>query len=153
MTASNLFSTNNGFGDPTHGYGVDIENWTATTAQPVTLTGSNFISYNNLTGLWLITNGAVSINNLSADNNGALGAYILNCGESTSTDCTSAGIKTPQNVTFTGYVNLSNNSNTGMDVWSYGTITLNNVTANNNGQSQKLGHAAASTLITANITI
>ena len=121
------------------GYGVDIENWTATTAQPVTLTGSNFISYNNLTGLWLITNGAVSINNLSADNNGAMGAYILNCGESTSTDCTSAGIKTPQNVTFSGYVNLSNNSNTGMDVWSYGTITLNNVTANNNGQSQSWG--------------
>ena len=140
VTANNLSSTNNGYGDSATGYGVDIENYTATTAQPVTLTGTNFIGFNNLTGLWLLTNGAVSINDLSANNNGDMGAYILNCGWSTTnTACTSAGIKTPQNVTFTGYVNVDGNFHTGMNVWTYGTISLANVSANNNGQSKVSG--------------
>ena len=139
VTANNLTSTDNGYNDTITGYGVDIENWTAATAQPVTLTGTNFIGFNNLTGLWLLSNGAVSINNLSADNNGVLGALIVNCGYSTLTNCTSVGIAAPQNVTFTGYVNLDGNSRNGMNVWSYGAITLANVNANNNGQSKVVG--------------
>jgi hypothetical protein len=44
VTANNLTAFDNGFdngiGDPNYGYGVDIENWTATSAQPVNLTTS-----------------------------------------------------------------------------------------------------------------
>ena len=104
-----------------------------------------------MTGLWLITNGVVTINNLSANSNGDLGAYILNCGYSTLAICTSAGIKTPQNVTFTGYVNLESNFHTGMLVRSYGAISLNNVNANNNGQSKVWGDGVY--LETANLAI
>ena len=127
VTASNLTATNNGSLFPASG--VDIENWTATTAQPVTLTGTNYMSNNNLEGLNVLTRGAITINNLTAnksrDDNQGFGAYL----DSADYPLPSA----PQNVTLTGYANFNNNAASGLNIRAYGTITLNNVTANNNG--------------------
>ena len=135
VTASNLSSTNNGWGDPTNGYGVDIENWTAAAAQPVTLTGSNYVSGNNLTNLWVYTKGAITISNLSSYNsNNGFGAYLDNMEYGSPT--------VTQGVTLTGSANFGSNWLDGLSIYSWGNISLANVNANNNGQGKDSSHGS-----------
>ena len=133
VTANNLTAFDNGFdngiGDPNYGYGVDIENWTAATAQPVNLTGTNSMTYNFLKGLNVLTRGAITINNLTVSNNEGFGSAWGAWLDSMDYTLPSA----PQNVTITGYANFNNNDAAGLYIWAYGTISLNNVTANGNG--------------------
>jgi hypothetical protein len=88
----------------------------------VTLTGSNSFSGNNDYGLQILSLGAVSLNNLTADNNVLeYGAYISNAGTGASGGVTIAGINS-----------FSGNDDYGLGVASRGAVTLENVTANGN---------------------
>ena len=138
VTISNLASTNNGFGantvlcgTNTSGCGADIENYTAPTPQPVTLTGSSFMTGNYSTNLYVYTKGAITINNLESDNSqNGLGAWLNNQAY--------GSLTTTPGVTLTGYAAFGNNYLTGINIWSWGNISLANVSANNNGQGKDL---------------
>lgn len=125
VTLSNLTAGGNGFGDPDTGYGVYIENINATSPKAVNLTGVNDISYNNLTDLYVISKGTITLSNLTVNGSqSGVGAWL---------DNTFALPSAPQNVTLLGYLNANNNYGSGFNVWSYGVISLINATANDNG--------------------
>jgi putative surface-exposed virulence protein len=91
----------------------------------VTLTkASTFIGNSGSTGLFIDATGTVSLNNITASFNGAYGALIYN----------NAHLLTPRSVTITGTNVFNANSSSGLDVYSYGAITVSNLTANANGQ-------------------
>jgi hypothetical protein len=109
------------------GYGAFIGNLTPTqTPKPVTITGTNLFGYNKWEGLAVISDGAVTLSNITAVYNGhpnnRSGVLIQNTGNP----------NFPQNVTISGYNVFSNNSKHGLEVHSYGAITLSNVTAEYN---------------------
>ena len=138
VTISNLASTNNGFGantvlcgTNTSGCGADIENYTAPTPQPVTLTGSSFMTGNYSTNLYVYTKGAITINNLESDNSqNGLGVWLNNQDYGSLTATSS--------VTLTGYASFGNNYEAGLQIQSWGNISLANVSANNDGQGKDL---------------
>jgi putative surface-exposed virulence protein len=101
--------------------GAYIINSLAPTAKPVTLNGFNNFSLNGANGLTIYSRGAVTLSNITAIyNTGGSGAYVDNFGLSA-------------NVLVKGVNNFSNNGWDGLRVWSGGVITINSVTANDNG--------------------
>jgi hypothetical protein len=118
---SNLTIKNN------FGYGAVISNTNPPlTPKPVTITGTNLFADNDYYGLSISSDGAVTLSNITALYNGIThnysGVYITNLGNP----------NFPQNVTISGNNVFSNNSYNGLEVYSYGAITLSNVTAEYN---------------------
>jgi hypothetical protein len=122
ITVNNLTANGNG----TSGYGIGADLLNAFTAgQFVKLTGTNTFNANRNEGLYIETQGAVSLNNVSAnDSLQAGGAVIYN---------NDGGAGSPQNVTLTGVNNFNDNKYDGLDIYSYGVIAIHSVTANRNG--------------------
>jgi hypothetical protein len=122
ITLNNIDASGNGH-LAAGGDGVQLWNPDAATPQPVTLKGNNtfFGNYNN--GLQVISKGAITVNNIVSNYNGD-GAELYN---------TAGGPGSPQNVTLTGFGEFIGNYNNGLEILSYGAITLNNITANENG--------------------
>jgi hypothetical protein len=101
----------------------DPTDWTCTGApKTVNVNGSNNFEGNWISGLEIHSTGAVTVNNVAADNNG-WGMYVKN----------DYAPLAPQNVTVNGTSQFNGNWANGLEVYSYGVITLNNVTANGNG--------------------
>ncbi|MGB8983327.1 MAG: hypothetical protein WCC12_15745, partial [Anaerolineales bacterium] len=126
ITINNLVANGN-----ETGWGAWLTNTYATTALGVKFTGSNQLKYNN-GGLYILSDGAITLNNINASGNtGNNGAILQNI---TST----AGSV----VTLTGTNLFNDNYNTGLVVNSKGIITLYNVTANGNGTSGTTGYGA-----------
>lgn len=97
----------------------------ALTVQPITMNGNNLIESNGgviYPGLNIKSRGAITINNLSTNQNGDDGAFITN-------DYTNS----VGGVTIKGYATANNNGDMGLNINSYGAISLINVTANFNG--------------------
>jgi len=116
----------------TFGYGLWIVNNTASTAQPVTLTGTSQFKYNHSSGLLVFSQGAITLNNITANNNtSGSGVHLENDNSFT------AG------VTLTGVNNFTYNWLHGLYVQSLGAISVSNVTADNNGQSGTVGYGAS----------
>jgi hypothetical protein len=131
VTASNLTAESNG----TLGAGVEIDNHNALTAQPVTLTGTNNFKYNSVSGLSILSNGQITLNNLIADKNGGscpncAGVYLYN-----SYGSFTSGVK------ITGTNEFNSNYNHGLHINSNGAVSLSSLTANNNGIGTALGNA------------
>jgi len=128
VTLSNMIVNNN-----THN-GLYINNcgWNGTSCNPlysasVSLLGTNEFKFNATAGLRIYTNGAIALNNITANNNYGTcetcgGVYLWNAESPTSA-----------NVTLTGINTFRENSMTGLQVYSKGVITLNNITASDNG--------------------
>jgi hypothetical protein len=114
------------------GFGAYINNSDAVTPKAVTITGSNNFSSNGLDGLDVYSDGAITLNNVTAMyNTGGSGAYLDNCDyDYVNFDC-QFGVASA--VTLKGANNFSNNGWDGLRVWSGGVITVSNITANNNG--------------------
>lgn len=96
----------------------------ALTVQPITMNGNNLIESNGgviYPGLNIKSRGAITINNLSVNQNGDDGAFITN------NYTNSVG-----NVTIKGYATANANGDIGLNINSYGVISLINVTANFN---------------------
>jgi putative surface-exposed virulence protein len=130
ISVNSLTANENGFGG--FGYGVNIENYMSNliTIPGVTFTGTNKFDGNKNGGLSVVSKGVVSLNNVTATNSpNGFGVAINN---------SYSGTIAPKDVKITGTNNFSGNNGTGLQVASLGTISLNNVTANNNlGGSSK----------------
>lgn len=154
---------------------VDVLTCDALTAQPITMNGNNFFQSNGAFGLYILSRGAVTINNLNGSYNGAGGVDIFNGannavggvtikGYLTALENNSHGVNInsngavtlanvsamynntgsgvvivndanaaiPVNVTITGKNNFSGNNQTGLSITTFGTVLLNNITANEN---------------------
>jgi hypothetical protein len=126
IAASNLIANSNHTQ-----WGASLNNAGATTAQPVTLTGTNEFKF-NAGGLRILSNGAITLNNITATNTSAYnGVWLVN-------DTSTVG----SNVTLTGANTFNDNYYGGIDVYSKGSIALSNVTANNNGHGALFGFGA-----------
>ncbi|MFN8410904.1 MAG: hypothetical protein U0Z26_00815 [Anaerolineales bacterium] len=117
ITLNNILASNNGSG--ANGYGAQLKNDFGTAG--VTLTGTNIFGDNKSTGLYILTKGAINLANVYSNSNNGLGAQLDN----------SAG--TTQVVNLTGTNEFKYNGSVGLSVSSKGIITINNVTANSNG--------------------
>ncbi len=121
-----LNAISNGIND-TNGYGVYLDNHNSTLPQIVSVLGvSNIFNGNYSGGLYVYSMGAISANNLTAIGNNSTsladGVYLKN------DDIGASG-----GVTLTGYNVFNGNGFNGLEINSRGAITLNNVTANQNG--------------------
>jgi hypothetical protein len=120
IKANNLIALSNG------DWGTYLDNTNATSAQPVTLTGSSQFKSNGILGvtggLNVRSNGAISLNSITAINNNKDGALVEN-----------QISPFASNLTLTGTNLFLSNYNDGLEAHSLGVITLNNVTANKNG--------------------
>ncbi|MBL8097765.1 MAG: hypothetical protein JNK81_01210 [Anaerolineales bacterium] len=98
----------------------------------VNIKGMNVFESNDNNGLYITSNGSVTLSNLIAINNiQDTGVFVDNCFYNTSYYfCNNPVVS---NVVVTGSNNFSNNGSDGLRVFSSGTITVSNVTANNNG--------------------
>jgi putative surface-exposed virulence protein len=125
-TFKNIHAINN------DGFGAYISNSDAVTPKAVTFTGSNNFSGNGQGGLNVYSDGAITLSNVTAMGNaGGSGAYLDNCaGFDADEYCLNTA---PSAVTLKGTNNFSNNGWDGLRVWTPGTITINNLTANDNG--------------------
>ena len=114
------------------GYGAYIDN-TAGTPMAVNITGANVFDDNYLNGLYIQSRGAITLNNITAIRNGITtdyqGVYIYNNYDTAK----------PQPITLKGYGFFLQNGYTGFEAYSYGAITLNNVTASDNGNANNDG--------------
>ncbi|MCZ2126176.1 MAG: hypothetical protein LC099_00185 [Anaerolineales bacterium] len=106
--------------------GVHLDNTYGAIAKPVTINGNNNqAKFNSESGVFILSNGAVTINNLTATKNIGWGAYIKN----------DQFVNGSAPVTLTGANIFNNNANDGLAIFSDGAVSINNVTANNNGLS------------------
>ena len=151
ITANNLSVQNNAGGAYLNNCGFNGTSCTTPTVAAVTLTGSNYFLGNNNglndgqeDGLDIITAGAITINNLMASYNDGIGAHLDNClWNSGLNKCTGSG----NNIILTGTNTFSYNYGDGLDAETHGNITLNNVTADNNGGTGVSGYADGSILV------
>lgn len=128
IKANNLFANSN------NGIGAYLFNSGATVGKPgVTLTGTNEFKYNNLLGLSISTNGPVSVNNVSANTNNQTGVSINSA----------SGLNSA--ITFTGTNYFNDNGYSGLVIQSAGQVTLSNITANGNGTSMIAGYGVSIT--------
>lgn len=119
---NNLTSTNSG------NMGAALVNSNGTAG--VTITGTNnYFDSNSNAGLYIASSGVVTLSNITSTNSSDMGAQISN---------TLSGFATPKNVTLTGTNNFSGNALTGLEIRTYGSVTINNLTANNNGSAMNL---------------
>jgi hypothetical protein len=125
VTALNLTTIDN------EDAGTSIINQASPFFSPVTLNGANIFNNNLNAGLSIYSAGAVTVNNITAMGNGdtnlasaeGFGVYINNA--------VSAGVQ--QAVTLKGTSSFNGNMDYGLKIESYGSVTLLNVTATDNG--------------------
>jgi len=176
ITLNNVTARMNGQG-ASYGSGVYLSNNSLSKPAKVTLTGINLFENNYTHGLFINSTGAIETNNLTANQNGGYGAYLSNTSyvgyssvllkgvntffnngldnlyvlasgpvsisSVTSTFAGQTGVYVnnahdaakPQIVTFTGINIFNDNDYHGLNVSSFGAVTLNNITANNNGSA------------------
>lgn len=125
VTLSNVAASDNGVTGYNYGYGLKVDNSTATMPKAVTLTGTNEFYNNYNDGLSVISDGAITVSNLTASfNQNGRGVYLENNHNTLS----------PQNVTLTGTTNVNNNgSDTGLSINTYGAVMIGSINANGNG--------------------
>lgn len=111
-----------------NGAGVVLDNCngvgscTGYSPQAITMNGLNTITDNDTNGLLVVSQGAIKVNNLTANfNDTGWGAVLDN-----------RYTNAVGGITLTGYGSLSNNGSYGLLAWSTGVVTLANLTANNN---------------------
>ena len=115
-------------------FGTYLDNSTTTTPQPVSVNGGNF-NNNGTHGLVVFTNGAIMVSNITASGNTD---YDLDAGEDWGTGAylqnntlNSLGRQFGQPVTVNGG-NFTGNLMSGLEVYTFGTITLTNINSTNN---------------------
>jgi hypothetical protein len=104
-------------------------------------------------GLAISTNGVITISNLTATSStNGYGASLNNTGTPLNTD-------TPKAVSLLGTNNISNNGTDGLVIATFGSVTINNLTASYNGQGGVNGMGAniynyhVSSVVPANVTL
>jgi parallel beta helix pectate lyase-like protein len=100
--------------------GVYADNSLGSASQPVTISGVNTFGLNSGVGLWIVSHGAVTLSNVTADND-VTGAQILNTGGTLAKPVTMTGVNT-----------FNGSFMDGLSISSAGAVTLSNVTASEN---------------------
>ena len=141
-------SGNTGGTSPVTGYdvgGADLNNVSKTTT-PVTITLTGFNSFeNNLgsgTGLYAFSDGAITISNLTANNNSSYGVFLDNASSPYN------HLLLARNITLTGFASFVNNGNDGLNFNSSGAFSVTQVTAGNNVGNGIIGKAGGSITLT-----
>jgi hypothetical protein len=98
--------------------GIHIDGGISSLPANITINGSNFANHNGQFGFWTLTNGAITLNNITANYNGDAGLYADN------TVALSA-----KNVTLKGVNTFQGNSATGLTVFSRGAIVTYSINA------------------------
>lgn len=130
VTLTNVVAEN-----PQGSTGVYIDN-TNNENQKVTISGNtNVFSNNGDSGLHILSKGAISLTNVTAEDNDFNGIYLVN-----SSSATTPSVKI--NAT-KGFNNIKRNSNNGLVVFSNGIITLNKVNASENTFTTLLNNAGS----------
>ena len=116
----------------------DTSGWCLTPGSyAVTLKGSNNFSNNGYDGLEAWASGAITANNLTADHNGRNLAFdsvnLLGYEYGAGVYLDNFGAPSAKPIAITGTNLLTRNGATGLWLNSYGTVTVNNPTANDNG--------------------
>jgi hypothetical protein len=121
-------SLNNVTADNGGGNGVRIENHTSNTRGFVSITGTNSFSGNSSSGLWVRSDGYISVENATADNNkNNYGAHL---------DNDESGANASSYVSILGTNNsFSGNGGPGLDIDTRGDIEVHFATINNNNQA------------------
>lgn len=139
ITLSNVTAIRNGFAADASGVYL-INTYDTAKPQNITLNGSNFFLYNSYDGLGAFSYGTITINNVTATDNGngvndsdGSGIYLYN---------RNALSTTPRNITVTGVNSFTYNDLAGLYVSSMGVITVSNVTASHNGVNGVTGGGA-----------
>ena len=139
LIGTNTFSNNSGYGLYVYSKGTIIsgsinasfngatgttlDNFTAVSALPSTLTGTGIFYGNGADGLDVYSQGTITVNNLSTDGNSFGGAYLKN----------NYGFNSLLKVTGTNF--FIDNKRTGLYIDFIGAVSLNNITANGNGSA------------------
>jgi hypothetical protein len=128
VSLANLTANSDGNGSGT-GYAVYVDNSTAPAPKAVTLSGTNSMD-SNRKGLYVSSNGVITANNVSVtQSSGSDGALLKNDNP--------GGVG---GVTLTGINTFSGNYNgNGLNITSFGAISLSSVTAVSNGYSSIFG--------------
>ena len=118
------------------GDGAYIYNNITATAQAITVnnTLSNTFNGNAVNGLEVDSIGVINVSNITANTNGKDGAYLDNCIQYNSGQCSVAAAQSVT-VTNTTLNTFNGNYGNGLDVESYGSITASNLNASGNGTS------------------
>lgn len=120
VTLTNIYSTENG------NDGVEINGGNSSPLSNITLNGTNISNNNGRYGMWIYTSGAITLNNVTANYNTNSGLILDNTlGTSSKT------------ITIKGANTFQGNGDTGLTVFSRGTITTYNISSVEN-----LGQAA-----------
>ena len=85
----------------------------------ITLIGTNYFNNNTHYGLWVTSKGAITASNLTALQNGMDGAFLDN----------QWGTGSLGGITLSGTNNFESNGMLGLETYSNGAITMNNVTS------------------------
>ena len=130
LAASNITANGDGTAHPAdEGYGVYLVNYwdgihpntipTTITAKAVTLTGNNNFTNNFGDGLNIVSKAGITANNITANFNSGRGAFLNN----------KSGTGSVGGVMLTGSNDFESNTLLGLEVYSQGSITINNLTA------------------------
>jgi hypothetical protein len=128
VTLSNVTAVGNGLGVPdAAGSGVFVNNSGGTYPKGVYIKGTNVFNLSDNTGLIVYSDGTISVANITAANNGTVGATLDNDNSLTA----------QSNVAISGYGlfefnGASGGDQIGLKVNSHGAVTLNNIIARNN---------------------
>lgn len=127
ITSFGVITLNNINASFNSGYGTYIKNDAGTIPSAVNVKGTNIFNDNSLEGLYVQSRGAITVYNTTANANGfstdVNGAFLSNLMDATK----------PQNVTLLGMNTFNDNAHNGLLIFTYGAVTLNNITANYNG--------------------
>lgn len=124
IRVNNLNANENGQID-LMGSGATLINCGCSSPKSITLTGYVRTSNNYNHGLEVDGGGAVTLINVTAENNGGSGAYIQN----------DVNPLKGQAVTLNGSNTFNNNGQYGLEIFSFGSIITNNITAFENGSA------------------
>ena len=115
-----------------NGGGLSIENTSGSRPQIVKITNGQFNDNPNSNGIQIISLGTVTLNSVQANGNGSEGASLDTCVYTSGL----MGCKGSGGVTILGADNQFNaNGGTGLSISSRGSVSMNNVTADDNGSS------------------
>jgi hypothetical protein len=104
------------------GYGLYVNNAGSATPLPVYVKGTNLFEDNTFSGARVLSNGAVTLNNITALDNDDNGVYVDN-----------HWWGTPYAVSITGSNRIQGNDDIGVEIYSRGVVTLNNMSVIGNG--------------------
>ena len=131
ITLNNINASNDGLA--TAFEGLYAQNIGVTIPKSITLNGVNTLNRNGGYGAVIESDGSITLNNVTADCNGFSGGDCKTGGTGSSgiyTDNSYLGSTRPQAVNLLGTNEISFNDADNLDVESYGTVTINNLTAN-----------------------